>query len=131
MTNNVAELKERLEMLEERIENIEQLLDGGDSQVEDGDLRSIVDQFDPSTHLERAVVIGYHFECHEGRENFTIQNIADGYRTAKFQEPANMSDVLANAEERGLVRRDGKEENYQLWMLTREGEQMVEEVVDA
>ena len=130
MSQSNEALQKRVEELEERVAELEAKFESGEKLTQDGDLRSLIKEFDPSTHVERALVIGYHLEQHDVQENFTIDDIKSGYRTAKLKEPANMSDVLANAGERGLMRRDGEEEGLQLWMLTLDGEQTVEEVIE-
>ena len=129
MSDTVEALREQVQALEERVATLEARIESGDRPTRETDLRALVEQFDPSTHVERAVVIGYHLETHQGRENFTIEDIEEGYRTCKMQKPSNTSDVLANAEQRGWAMRDGKEDHYQLWVVTREGEQIVEEVI--
>ena len=131
MNDDVEALQERVQQLEERVVTIEERFESGDVPDDPADLRTFVEQVDPSTHVERVVTIGYHLEIQQGRENFTLEDIEDGYRTCKIQKPANTSDALANAEEREWLMRDGKDEHYQLWMLTREGEQHVEEAGDA
>ena len=130
MSQSNEALQKRVEELEERVAELEAKFESGEKPTQDGDLRSLIKKFGPSTHVERALVIGYHLEQHIVQENFTIDDIKSGYRTAKLKEPANMSDVLANAGERGLMRRDGEEEGLQLWMLTLDGEQTVEEVIE-
>lgn len=128
MSDNVGALRERVQQLEERLETIEKRFESGDVPRETADLRAFIEWVDPSTHIEHVVTIGYHLEIQQGHENFTVEDIKEGYRTCKIQKPANTSDVLANAEKHSWLMRDGKDEHYQLWMLTREGEQYVEEV---
>lgn len=131
MSEDVEALRERVLQLEERVVTIEERFESGEVPDEPADLRTFVEQVGPSTHVERVATIGYHLENQQDRENFTIEDIEEGYRTCKIQKPANPSDALANAEKRGWLMRDGRDEHYQLWMLTREGEQYVEEVSEA
>lgn len=130
-SETVQDLREQVEDIEERLTALEERFEAGDAPRKGRDLRTLVKEFEPSTHVERALVIGYHLERNEGHENFTIDEIKRGYRDAKLKEPANMSDVLGSAGEQGLMRRDGEENGLQLWMLTLDGEQRVEEVVGA
>lgn len=130
MSDNTEALRERVEELEERVATIEQRFESGDIPEETDDLRSFVEEVNPSTHIERAVVIGYYLEKHQGRSNFTVEDIEEGYRTCKVQKPANLSDSLANAERKGWLMRDGETDRFQLWILTGEGEDYVEEVRD-
>lgn len=129
-SETIQELQEQVEDLEERVAALEARFESGEKPIEGTELRSLIREFDPSTHVERALVIGYHLERNHGYQNFNIEDIQDGYRDAKLKEPSNMSDVLATAGERGLMRRDGEDEGYQMWMLTLDGEQRVEEVVE-
>lgn len=128
MSDDTEALQERVEELEERITAIEQRFEAGDMPEETADLRSFVEEVGPSTHVERAVVIGYYLEKHQDYSNFIIEDIEEGYRTCKVQKPANLSDSLANAEKNGWLMRDGKSDRFQLWILTGEGEEYVEEV---
>lgn len=130
MGDEVEALEERVQELEERVAAIEGRFESGDVPNETPDLRTFVEQVDPTTHVKRVVTIGHYLETQRGYENFTVEDIEKGYRTCKIPLPANPSDALANAEDRDWLMRDGKNEHYQLWMLTREGEQHVEEVHD-
>lgn len=128
MSDDTESLQERVQELEERMSTIEARFESGDVPDETVDLRSFIENVNPSTHVERVVAIGYHLENQQGYENFTVEDIEEGYRACKIQKPANPSGSLANAEEHGWLMRDGENDRYQLWMVTREGEQFVEEV---
>jgi hypothetical protein len=126
MSEDISELRAEVEELRERVAALESRFDTEGTPDETLTLRSFYDDVDPSTHTERVVTIGYYLDHHQGESNFTIEDIEDGYRSCKVQPPANMSDSLAGAEEKGWLMRDGKDEHYQLWMLTRDGEAFVE-----
>ncbi|RYJ08280.1 hypothetical protein ELS19_17140 [Halogeometricum borinquense] len=123
----MTDIEERLSKLEERVNTLEDQVNGQAHQMSKGELRSFVEEWDPTTHKERAVVIGYFIEHGRGDGKFTMEDIAEGYRECKIPEPANMSDVLSNAEDSGLLMRSGKEGRLQNWMLTADGEQFVTE----
>lgn len=126
-----SELREEVEDLKERVSRLEERLESGSASSENvTGLREFVGEFDPSTHTERALAIGYHLDEHQGQEKFTSDDIEDGYRTARESPPANMSDVLANCEERDWMMRDGEEGQTQLRMLTSGGLDYVEEVLE-
>jgi cell division septum initiation protein DivIVA len=129
MSNEIETLQERVQQLEERVKTLEQKFQSGEP-IGASDLRSFVEDVEPTTHVERAIAIGYYLEKSQGFNNFTIEDIEEGYRECKIQKPANPSDVLANAEGRGWMMRDGKEDHYQLWVLTRDGENTIEEMID-
>lgn len=123
MTGSNKLLQERVAQLEDRVSALEKKLESG-VEVE-APLRAFIEEVNPSTHVERAITIGYHLESNQNFENFTIEDVEDGYRDCKMPTPANLSDVLAGAQDQGWAMRDGKDGQYQLWMLTREGEEFV------
>lgn len=129
-SETVQDLREQIENIEERLTALEERFEADETPREGHDLQALVKEYEPSTHVERALVIGYHLE-QMGNENFSINEIQHGYRDAKLKEPANMSDVLGRAGEQGMMRRDGEENGLQMWILTLEGEQMVEEGIEA
>lgn len=123
----MSDIEDRLTELESRVSQLEGELNRNEHQVSKTDLRSFVEESDPTTHKERAVVIGYFIENSRGQSKFTKEEISEGYQECKIPEPANMSDVLANAEESGLLMRSGKDGRLQNWILTADGEQFVSE----
>lgn len=130
MSPDFDALQDRVEQLEGRVTQIEEQFESGNVPTESIGLRSFIETVDLTTHIERVVAIGYHLETQQGKGNFTIEDVEEMYRECKFQKPANMSDALANAEKNGWLMRDGKDDRYQLWMLTREGEQFIEEATE-
>lgn len=129
-TERISSLEIRLREIESRVETIEQRIDGDDVAEETTGLREFVQRFDPETHTERALAIAYHLDRHQGRDNFTVADITDGYRTIRAQKPANMSDVLSQVEGKGWTMDDGKDSRTRLWRLTNDGLTEVEEVID-
>ncbi|ELZ96087.1 hypothetical protein C440_05340 [Haloferax mucosum ATCC BAA-1512] len=123
----MTDFKKRLSDLEDRVSSLEGQIAGQAQPASKSEIRSFVEDWDPDTHKERAVVIGYFIEHGRGENNFTVEDITDGYRECKIQEPANMSDILAGAEKEGLAMRDGKEGRLQNWVLTADGEKFVTE----
>lgn len=124
LRDEVAELRDRVSRLEAKIE------ENPDAFEEATDLRSFVAEFDPDTHVERAVAIAFYIEHYENQESFTTTDIEDGYERARIQGPANMSDVLGECEDRGWMMRTGRQGQAQLRQLTAEGIAHVEEVLD-
>lgn len=124
-------LREEVEDLKERVSRLEERLESGEGAPDDVvGLRDFVSDFDPNTHTERALMIGYHLDQHQGQEKFTSDDIKDGYRTAREPLPANMSDVLAKCEDQDWMMRDGEDGQTQLRMVTRDGLSHVEEVME-
>lgn len=125
--SGLGEVEQRVTELENRVAELESQVESDGFEIESSGLEELIDQFNPSTHVERATVIGYHLERHLDKDEFTIEDIRTHYAEAKFLDPANFSDVLANAEGKGLMRRSGKTDDYQLWELSRDGLKLIEE----
>lgn len=124
------ELREQLNELEDRVERLESLVEEEPSRLEDTrDMRTFVRDFDPDTHTERALAIGYYLEEYEGVEAFSTGDIEDGYRRCRLNTPANMSDVLGSCVEREWMHDYGKDGQVRLRRLTNEGLEHVMEVM--
>lgn len=128
-TDRISNLETRLQEVESRVETVERRIEQGDVAEETSGLHEFVQRFDPETHTERALAIAYHLDRHQGRDNFTVADITDGYRTIRTQKPANVSDVLSQVEGKGWIMDDGKEGRTRLWRLTNDGLAEVEEVI--
>jgi hypothetical protein len=77
--------------------------------------------------LDLSVALAYYLRRREGREYFTIRDIADAFVRARADRPRNLSDVLAGSAKNGWIaemeeRRDG----LKSWYLTASGEKHVE-----
>ena len=130
MNEGLEELRTQVEDLQERISELEQRLDGGRSQEATGDIRQFVESLNPSSHTERSLAIAYYLESYRGLENFTVNDIENGYHECRVQTGSNMSDVLGRMEGNNWLLRDGKENRKQLWRLTASGLNKVEEDID-
>lgn len=119
-------LEERVERLEDRVAEIEDLVSGSTLTKAKTSLESHLDTVLPGTHVERATAIAY-FLVHEDEENpFTVADVESGYEKCRTPKPANLSDVLNGAEERGWLMRTGMKGRNQLWTITRDGDKAVE-----
>lgn len=128
---NDSGLREEFEDLKERVSRLEELIESGEADSDDVvELREFVGEFDPGTYNETALAIGYHLDQHQGQDHFTREDIENGFRTARESLPANMSDVLAACESNGWMMRDGQDGQAQLRMLTGDGLDQVEEVLE-
>lgn len=119
-------MEERIEKLEARVEELEEKLGSeivGTSQTE---LEGFLDTVSPETHVERATAIGFYYVHEADRAPFTVADIKEGYEECRIPKPANLSDVLAGAEEKGWLMRYGKEGQTQLWSVTKEGDSAVD-----
>jgi hypothetical protein len=121
-----ADLEARVAKLENRVEELESQLDG-EIMPAHSDIEGILDKVDPSTHVERATAIGFHIVHNRGQGPFTSSEIKDAYRECRIQLPQNMSDVLANAHQRGWLIEAGKKGQVKLWNVSRDADEAVTE----
>ncbi|MDZ7849978.1 MAG: hypothetical protein U5K70_03915 [Halodesulfurarchaeum sp.] len=120
-----ADIEERVEDLERRVGELEDMLEGGTIMPSKSDLEEFLDLTSPNTHVERATAIGF-WLVHEADEGpFMVADVEDAYEDCRLRKPANMSDVLAGANDRGWLMRQGRKGQNQLWMITKEGDEAV------
>lgn len=121
-----SDLEDRLTKLENRVDELEERIEAGIVPVSGSDLDSFLDEVSPATHVERSTAIGFFLTHEAGRESFDVGDVEEGYVKTRIPKPANLSDVLAGAEERGWLMRYGKEGQTQLWTITRQGDEAVQ-----
>lgn len=124
---NIEEVREEVEQLKNRVERLEHALQRGQTTRSQSSLRTLLQNYDPSSHTERALVIGYYLEKFEGRDGFTTGDLRDGYIESKTPLPANLSDVIAKTGEKGWAMPIGEEDQRQVWQITGEGERLIEQ----
>lgn len=121
-----AELERRVAELESRVDELEEMVAGAEIMTSGSDMESFLDQAGPGTHVERATAMGFYLVHVEEMSPFTVGDIEDGYAACRIPKPANLSDVLAGAEEREWLMRSGTRGQHQLWTITRDGDAAVE-----
>jgi hypothetical protein len=121
-------LEHRVEELEDRVESLEEKIQGGDSPThfDDGSLASFLQKVEPANHYQRSTAIGYHLLHKEGQDSFDVNDIEDGYNDCSISKPANFSDVISGADEKGWSMRYRMEGQKQLWKITPKGDEAVE-----
>lgn len=121
-----TDLEQRVADLESRVAELEDIVHGGQVIPNESDLEAFIKQIDPGTHVERATAIGYYF-THETPDGapFTVGDIKEGYEQCRIPKPANLSDVLAGAEDRDWMVRAGTKGQKQLWQVSQKGDEAV------
>ncbi len=128
---STEQLRQEIEELKERVEALEEMAEDGSPTISRSmDLSTFVQEFDPSSHPERIAAIAYYREAYDGEDTFTTSDISESYELARFQKPANLSDSIASAEDRGWIHRKGKDGRKTMRQLTNKGVEMVEEVME-
>lgn len=125
MTDEVEELKERVETLEEAI-----FREGNKESKNDSkrlSLSEFLQRHDISSHKKKTQVIGYYLEKKKGMENFTSEDIEEAYRKAKIKPPVNPSDIISKSAGAGkIMEQEDDSDDLKHWVLTRSGEDRVE-----
>lgn len=121
-----SELEARVEDLEARVDALEERMEAGIIPASGSDLDSFLDEVGPATHIERATAIGYYLTHEGGWESFDVSDVEEGYIKTRVPKPANLSDVLAGAEDRKWLMRCGTKGQTQLWTITRDGDVAVQ-----
>ncbi|MFC7044607.1 hypothetical protein ACFQH6_03520 [Halobacteriaceae archaeon GCM10025711] len=70
MSGDIEDLRQQFEDLEARVAELENKVASGKVEQASSGLREFYDKADPSTHVERAVVIGHYLEKYGGGGQF-------------------------------------------------------------
>lgn len=123
--DEMREIKKRLNKLEEAV-----FQESDKASTPDRGKRISLAEFmrdyEASSHKETVLVVARYLENHEGQANFSSADIEDYYRKAKIKPPANPTDIISKSAGDGYIMEDGEENGMKKWMLTRTGEQKVE-----
>lgn len=119
-------LEQRVEALEERVEKLEEKIQPSSSRSISGSLANFLNDIEPGNHYQRATTIGYYLLHEQEQDSFDIDDIEGGYNDCRISKPANFSDVLAGAEDKGWTMRYRREGQKQLWKITSKGDEAVE-----
>lgn len=130
MSKSKPSLREEVADLRQRVEKLEEMANEGVIQRDLTDLQTFVKNTNPDTHTERALSLGYYLVHVEGTDPFEKRDIEDMYNRARFKPPANMSDVLAGAEENEWIFRVENGANRVKWSITSKGNDTVEEWIE-
>jgi len=130
MTKDHEMLQEEIDSLKERVSKLESILRSDSSPAPTAhSLRSLYEEFGPSSHFERVLVISYYLEHSKGEDGFTTEELREGYIACKTPLPANLSDTIAKVGDRDWAMPIGEEDGRRVWQLTAKGEQVVQEKI--
>lgn len=121
-----TDIEQRVKVLEMRVDELEEEMSGSSIVKSSSDVEGFLEAVSPDTHVERATTIGFYLVHEQNQSPFTVEDVERGYEIARIPKPANLSDVLAGAEEKDWVMRAGTEGQHQLWTVTQEGDAAVE-----
>lgn len=121
----MTDIETRVSELESRVAELEEKMESKKVTTSESDLTAFLDEVDPSTHVERATSIGFYLVHHKGRDSFKVGDIEDGYIETRNPKPANLSDVLNGAKDKGWLMETGSEGKTKLWTVTSDGDEAV------
>ena len=127
MSEQDAQLRQRVEKLESRVNELEQRLEEGATEPAVDGIQDFVLSLEFDSHSENGTAIGYYLEEFRDQENFATEDIREGFRECRMKEPGNLSDAMRRAHERELIIRDGKEGHSKLYRVGIEGQELINE----
>jgi hypothetical protein len=72
-------------------------------------------------HSDKVLCIAYFLEEREELESFTVKDIDEAYKKARFVPPKNLNDTIQKLKGRGLLIEIGKKEKLKSWRLSSDG----------
>ena len=81
----------------------------------------------PEDDVQRTLVIGYFLEKNKKLTSFNVDDLREGFRTAKEPAPENLNDkVFRNVKNAHMMEAEQKKDSKKAWVLTSSGERLVE-----
>jgi hypothetical protein len=134
MKEKLEELKKIVAEHETRISNLEDLVAGRTMKTEKREqrekklsIKELLRSKRPKTDVQKVLAIGYYLEKHEGMLSFNVNDVNDGFSSAKEPEPSNtqafINQNIKNGHIMGIKEKKDKKKAY---VLTNSGEEFVE-----
>jgi len=81
--------------------------------------------------VDRVLAAGYYLENNEGQDTFTTAEVVATMRKAKYNPPRNPSDALGKNIKKGLVMPSGDKDGKIAYVLTSDGEEVIQQRLEA
>jgi hypothetical protein len=81
--------------------------------------QELLRRVEASTATEKAILLGYWLEVHQGQTSFSGSKLKEAFDLAREQSPVNPSDLVAKLEKAGRLMRTEKIGTTQYYRLTR------------
>lgn len=126
--DTIAEVKKVLEEHEKRISQLEGLSKAKPEPVtKKFSIKEFILSKKPGNDVQKALAIGYYFEKYEGFSSFNVQDLENGFRSAKEPVPENINDkVNKNIYKGHMMEAKQKKDDKMAWVLTNSGEEYIE-----
>lgn len=79
------------------------------------------------SHPNRVAAIAYYHHKRQPNRGVTTRDLQDAYQRARAKRPQNFPDVIASCVRRGYLVEGAKRDGMKSWVITRSGEQHVEQ----
>lgn len=128
MSEEVSQIKRKLEEHEERISRLEKLLETKPKDVQKKlSIREFILSKNPKDEVQKTLAIGYYLEKYEDLTSFNAKDLENGFRSAKEKIPGNINyKVIRNIQKGYMMEAKEKKEKLKAWYLTNSGEKYVE-----
>jgi 5-bromo-4-chloroindolyl phosphate hydrolysis protein len=128
VSEEVSQIKRKLEEHEERISRLEKLLETKPKDVQKKlSIREFILSKNPKDEVQKTLAIGYYLEKYEDLTSFNAKDLENGFRSAKEKIPGNINyKVIRNIQKGYMMEAKEKKEKLKAWYLTNSGEKYVE-----
>ena len=128
MNEEFKKIYSRIEDLERRVKTIEGITQTSKKSIinEYSNIKAFFNHKNPSNETLRTLTAGYYLEKIEKFKSFNIEDLKIAYRMAKEVLPKNISDSIYRNLRKKHMKESSKKDGRKSWVLTRYGEQFVE-----
>ena len=125
-SDDIKELKKKLEEHETRILELEQLVQSKPKTFKKPlSINELIISKKPKREAQKILSIGYHLEKYVGMGGFSLKDLKEGLNKAK-EKTANLSREISVNIKDGFMDEAEKKNGEKTWRLTTRGEQFVE-----
>jgi hypothetical protein len=128
VSDDLAEVRKRLDELEKRIASIEGAITSKPKiLLKKMSLKEFILEKHPRSDVEKTLAIAYYLEKHEGCTSISVMDIGKGFRDAREKVPSNVADKILKNISKGHMMETGEEKDgHKAYVLTNSGERLVE-----
>lgn len=128
MSEEVLQIKKKLEEHEERISRLEKLFQRKPQDIKKKlSIREFMLSKNPKTEMQKTLAIAYYLEKYENLASSNVKDLESGFRRAKEKIPRNINyQVIRNIKKGYMMETENKKDNRKAWYLTNSGEKYVD-----
>ncbi len=129
MQNDIDLLKSKLKDHEDRIKKLENMANENLLELKNNSIKDFMFSKNPSTDVQKTLVIGYYFEEYENEPSFNVDDILKGFNDSKEIPPDRKKiydKIKANVDKKYMMVAEGENSKKKSWKLTNDGLRYVE-----